>query len=205
MSQTDIDAFILSVSSVGYNSLTSEGVVTAVGIRGISVNRRRSGDGWSALHYAVHWERRDLVVALLAAGADPNMKDGSGTTSVWYAAYSNADILRLLIHGGGSVNEADNFRKTPLIELVRWNRHDAAARLQVLLACPELDLDAACEEITAERWAVKMRHLKLAVAIAKERAGRKRWGNLRSAWIGATVIGLLAAFQLAAAIEKERP
>jgi hypothetical protein len=70
---------------------------------------------------------------------------------------------------------------------VKYNYYDVAARLQVLLMCPELVLDAEYYGKTTERWAVSMGHFKLASAIAEERVARKRWGNLRSAWIGATV------------------
>ncbi len=40
--------------------------------------------------------------------------------------------------------------ETPLIALVRFKSGDAAARLQVLLACPELDLDAKYAGKTAD-------------------------------------------------------
>jgi hypothetical protein len=129
------------------------------------------------------------IVALLAAGADPNVKgDGGGTSVLWGAAFSTADILQLLMDGGGSVNEPDDSGWTPLIALVRCNAVHAAARLQVLLACIELDLDAEYEGKTAEGWAVHRRHFKFAAAIAEERARRERWSALRVAWIAVTVL-----------------
>jgi ankyrin repeat protein len=182
MSQADIDAFVLSASNF---TLTIEGVTAAV-TRGIPVNGSHSSDGWTALHYAVHHQRRKLVVALLAAGADANVKDNYGRTSVWRGALqSTAEILQLLIDGGSSVNESDNYGLTPLIVLARSNNGDAAARLQVLLACPELNLDARYGGITAEEWAASKGDLELAVAIAEERRRRMRWNGLRSTWIAA--------------------
>jgi hypothetical protein len=142
----------------------------------------------------VHYQRRDLVAALLAAGANANIKVKYGETSVrWGASMSTAGILQLLIAGGGNVNEADNFGITPLIAAVRWNAHDAAAQLQVLLMCPELNLDATSHGKTAEEWAVVHCLPQLALAIAEERARRERWSVFRAAWIGATATGLLAA------------
>jgi ankyrin repeat protein len=184
MSQADIDAFVWSAAN---DRLTPEGVTTAVIKRGIPVNGRHSSNGWTALHYAVRFRHRELAVALLVAGADANMTNLCGFTPVWLgAAFSIADILQLLIDGGGSVNEAHNYGETPLIALVKYNRGDAAARLQVLLVCIELDLDAKYRGRTAEEWAVRKGCFQLALAIAEERAKRERWSALRAAWVAAT-------------------
>jgi hypothetical protein len=185
MSQADIDSFIDSARD---GTLTPHDVSTAVA-RGIPMNARHSDkNGVTALHYVVDRKRHDLVVALLAVGADANVKSGYGYTLMWMAAANiNADILQLLTEGGGNVNETNIDGETPLIALVKYNYYDVAARLQVLLMCPELVLDAEYYGKTTERWAVSMGHFKLASAIAEERVARKRWGNLRSAWIGATV------------------
>jgi ankyrin repeat protein len=198
MSQGDIDAFIESmryelmrqadigafVDSAFYGSLTPQGATTAVA-RGIPVNGRNRW-GETALHNAVIYRRRELVVALLAAGADANVKDGA--TCVWKGACSStADILQLLINGGGNVNEADaDEGQTPLIALVLWNKGDAPVRLQVLLTCPQLDLDAKYDGKTGEEWAVSNGHPELAAAIAEERRRRERWSTVRCAWIAAT-------------------
>jgi ankyrin repeat protein len=185
MSQADIDAFILSA---GYGTLTSKGVVAAVGVRGIPVNgQSKSNNGFTALHGAVICWCPELIVALVAAGANANVKHKYGKTSVWWgAAYRTADILQLLIDGGGSVNEADNDGRTSLIALVT-NFGDTAARLKALLACPDLDLNAKYKRMTAEEWAANWNQAELATAIAEERARRKRWSALRFAWIAATV------------------
>jgi hypothetical protein len=140
------------------------------------------------LYWAVRFERRELVVALLAAGADANQMNNLGTTSAFAgAAFSTAGILQLLINGGGNVNEQDTYGQTPLIAVVLGNKGDAAVRLQMLLACPELDLGAKYEGKTGEEWAAKLGYMELAVAIAEERARRERWVGLRVAWIAATV------------------
>ncbi len=186
MSQADINAFVHCAGRGGL--LTPEGVTTAVGSRNIPVNGRRSGDGLTALHYAVYRKRCELVVPLLAAGADPNVKDAWDSTLVWWgAADSTADIVQLLIDGGGSVNEPDNCGQTPLIALIWYDIGDVADRLGVLLACPELDLDAKHDGKTAEEWAVHDGHSHLAAVISQERARRKRWSALRTTWIAAII------------------
>jgi ankyrin repeat protein len=184
MSQADIDAFVFSAAN---GMLTPEGVTTAVA-RGTPVNGQHSTWCRTALHNAVIYRRRELVVALVAAGADANVKNLDGETSVWVGAYdSTADILQLLINGGGSVNEVTNFGDTPLIALVTHNVGDKAARLQMLFACPELDLDATYHGITAEEWAVDENYLELVVMIVEERARRERWSTLRASWVAAVI------------------
>jgi hypothetical protein len=189
MSQADIDIFVDSArygsfASARDGTLTPHDVSTAVA-RGIPVNGRHSRNGFTALHWAVRCERRELVVALLAHGVDANVKEAHGQTSVLWAALYNipAYILQLMIEGGGSVNEACN-GWTPLMTL-RSTIGDAAARLQVLLACPELELDAVHNGKTAEENAVSKGDLGIAAAIAEERARRKRWSAFRLTWVAA--------------------
>jgi hypothetical protein len=166
--------------------LTPEGVTRAVA-SGIPVNGRHSDWGSTALHYAVLRQRRELVVALLAVGADVNVKSTNGWTSMWWGAFDSvAYILQLVIDGGGNVNEATNFGETPLMGIVIYNRGDVAVRLQMLSACPELDLDTRHDGKTAEQWAVSCGQPALASVIAQERARRERWSALRAAWIAAT-------------------
>jgi hypothetical protein len=107
---------------------------------------------------------------------------------MWWAAYDSfAYILQLVIDGGGSVNEAMSFGETPLMAIVKYNRGEVAAQLQMLLACPDLDLDAEYKGKTAEEWAVSGGRLELAVAIAQQRARRERWSALRATWTAAVI------------------
>ena len=186
MSQADINAI----------ELTPKGVMTSVA-RGIPVNARNRW-GETALHRTVHWKlRRELAVALLAVGADANAKNSIGESSVWQAAISSiADIVQLLIHGGGSVNEPDEYGNTPLIALARNSFGNAAARLQVLLRCPELDLNTKYDGKTAEEWAVRRGHPELAAAIAEERRKRVRWSTVRCTWASAIARSLMDVYVL---------
>jgi hypothetical protein len=169
MSQKDIDAFVTAFGSAARPQLAPEDVMKAVK-RGIPVNGQDSVWWFTALHVTVLTERKELALALLKAGADASIKDDAGRTPVlWAAKFGTLETLRLLIEWGGSVNQADNGGTTPLVAVARWQlTDDAAAKLDVLLARPELDLDAKCEGKTAEQWALYKGFDDLAVAIAAE-------------------------------------
>jgi hypothetical protein len=112
-----------------------------------------------------------LVVALLAAGADASIAGNFGDTPVLWATpvAGTADILQLLIDGGGSVNKAADDGETPMISLVRFHDgKDAAAALGVMLACGDLDLDAKYEGKTAQQWARYRARFTIGAAIAAE-------------------------------------
>jgi ankyrin repeat protein len=192
MSQADIDSF---VESAGWGGrLSPEGVKAAV-TRGVPVNGRCKWNGITAMHQAASWRRHQLVVALLEAGADANARDNCGWTPVWSAwcAWSASSIcgtLQLLIDAGGSVNNPVSggvSGPTLLISLMKGTYGDAAARLQMLLACSELDLDARFFGKTAEQWAVEGGDIGAAAAIGEEQERRKRWSVFRATWITATV------------------
>ena len=143
-------------------ALTAEGIAAAVA-RGVDVNGLRRGE--AALHRAVNGSHREAIAALLAAGADANVTDYAGATPTWRCAASGtADVLQLLIDGGGDVNAADGCGESPLIALVRRGRGDGAARLAMLLSCPGLHLDAMAEGRTAEGWAAEEHRLATAAA-----------------------------------------
>jgi hypothetical protein len=160
-------------------------VIAKAAARGVPVNAL-SICGWNALHAAVHYGRRDMVAALLAVGADPNAKTVNDETRMLIATtHDAADILQLLICGGGNINDIW-YDRSPLISLVIECRGDRAAR-HALLACPELKLDVKCEGRTAEQWAVVKRREDLAEAIANERLKRQRWNARRLVWVAATI------------------
>lgn len=169
MSHDDVDAFVESAKS---GALTPSNVTAAVAM-GIPVNGQHSRTGWTALQHAVGSKRHELVAALLAAGADPNVKDyNGGWSAVFYAAWgSTSDILQLLINSKGSVNQLNDLGQSPLIGVVKLSVGDAAARLRVLLSCSELDLDTTYEGKTAEEWATHRGYHEFAAAIADEVSG----------------------------------
>jgi hypothetical protein len=174
------------VESVLIDTLTSDGVKEFM-VRNFPVNGRSRG-GITALDCAVYCKRRHLVVALVWAGADTNMKDMYGGNSVMGCAErGTADILRVLIDGGASINEADNFGRAPLIALVSNYDDDHVARLGVMLACSYLDLDVKFRGKTAGEWATGRMGVCTKAMIMHERMKRSRWSVLRFSWIASTV------------------
>jgi ankyrin repeat protein len=176
-----IDTFVEHV----YNQqLTLQNVQKAVMRNQSLISGRHSKTGGTALHGAVSRQNRDLVAALLAYGAKC-MANRHGETPVYLTCFrGTADMLRLLIDGGGCVNQVTCASESPLIALIREFEGDEE-QLSVLLAHPDIDLDAKHYAKTAWQWAMlKVWKHKLAAIISKERQKRLRWTNIRIAWIG---------------------
>jgi len=89
----------------------------------LDVNARDSG-GWTPLLYAVgkyHYgeepppvNRAEVVILLLAAGADPNVQNGDGDSALLNSAY-NEEAALALIKGGANVNVRNKRGETPLM------------------------------------------------------------------------------------------
>jgi ankyrin repeat protein len=170
-----IDAF---VGAAFDGTLNHHCVMMTAIAKTIPVSALSSKYECTALHCHV------VVSTLLAVGANPNAKCSTGTTPVWWRAFAGSPRqLQQLLDAGGSVNEPDNNGSTPLIALVRGNLNNAAARMDVLFACHELELNATYFQYTAEEWAMTKGYPKLAVAIAGEKARRMRWGAVRLVWV----------------------
>jgi hypothetical protein len=91
---------------------------------------------------------------LLAAGADPNVRDKYGRTAVRVCAWAGTtDILRQLLAHGGDVNTADSGGLTPLMAATYWCIGDVAARVDVLLGHVDTDLTAQLNGQTAAQLA----------------------------------------------------
>ena len=101
-SQADIDAFVDGIYEDGFTVGT---VNAALAMWPALAKGRRLPGGSTALHRAAARQRPDLVPVLLAAGADVNATDFQGNTPLCCCAKSGtAEMLRLLIDAGGSVN-----------------------------------------------------------------------------------------------------
>ncbi len=180
------DANVRIADARGYTALHAAAVgghfdVVAIICEGYSAHIKDAVDaeGETALHKAVYERCRDSAGALLNVGVNPNIKNIAGETAVWHAAHSNsARMLRLLVQGGGNVNEPNSDGITPLIALVLWGflalqrdddvAGDAHARLQILLAHPDLDISATFEGKTAHQWALQLGLLTAASVIEAE-------------------------------------
>ena len=82
-------------------------------------------DGWTALNYAISFDKEDICKILIDAGADPNSRDIDNKTPVHYAAKTwkpNNKILLLLLDAGGEVNVRDkDWGWTPLMYALHQN------------------------------------------------------------------------------------
>ncbi len=187
MNQAIVDEF---VENVHMDVMTPQYARAAVA-GGIPVNARDTY-GYTALQWAVYNNNRELVEVLLSVGADANAEDRRHWTSVWYGAVGGtADILQLLLHAGGRVDNTGT--DSLLITMVRCAKdlecvsRDAIPRLRVLLACPELNLDVKHDGQSAEEWALKKGYRKVAAVIAHEQKRRARWTRLRAAWVAGII------------------
>lgn len=108
--------------------------------------------GNSALHAAIaspensstkKLGRIDVFSALLAAGADVNLKSNDGVTPLHEAARSgNSFIIQALLKAGAAVNEKDNDNRSPLCYAVSANNAQAISLLVkagALVNHPELN------------------------------------------------------------------
>jgi len=74
--------------------------------------------GYAPLHYAIIWaekNKKEIVVLLIDAGADINLKSSEGKIPLHYAAEEgNKEITELLITKGAQINIRDDSGKFPL-------------------------------------------------------------------------------------------
>ena len=66
------------------------------------------------LSYALHFERRNLIVPLLRAGANVNAPSG-GITPLMEAIGKGADMINFLLTNGADLNKTDRFGRSPLL------------------------------------------------------------------------------------------
>src|SRR4029079_2049413 len=71
--------------------------------------------GWTPLHYAAHWNQKDMVDVLLANGAEVNVRATDGLEPLHIAvAQGFKDIVELLLSKNAAVNAGDERGVTPL-------------------------------------------------------------------------------------------
>ena len=99
---------------------------------GADPNACRHSDGQTALHEAVDYvcgtgtvgaDAAEMLVALIEAGADPNVRDSKGSTPLHRAASSSRlpGIVRTLLEAGSRAGICDGSGRTPW-EVVQGNR-----------------------------------------------------------------------------------
>ena len=84
---------------------------------GIPVDVSDGGD-WTALHWAIMYNRTDVVKQLLHEGADVSRQFGYiNETPLHYAAQlNNTEAARLLMGNGADINLKNYENKTPLMK-----------------------------------------------------------------------------------------
>lgn len=102
--------------------------------RAAALNAAEPGTGWAPLHYAVLQRvPADVIAALLAAGADPNLPDTRTLTPLhlYFSTCSPSDdtaVVGALLDGGASLTSSTDDGATPL-HLAAIVEHADAARL----------------------------------------------------------------------------
>lgn len=116
-----------------------------------------SGNGTTALHWAVYQHDTDMVRALLQAGAEPTVQNQFGATPLMEAAaVGHTGIIRLLLEAGAEV-ESVNFEGQTALMAVARTGNLAAARL-LLDAGANPDARENWGGQTALMWAAARRH-----------------------------------------------
>lgn len=91
---------------------------------GYDVNTQ-SWDGSTLLHHACFGGKKDIAGFLISKGADVKLKKRYDITPLHYAAFTNPDLVKLLISNGADVNAQDSVGRTPVIESLTFpNRED---------------------------------------------------------------------------------
>ncbi|HRH14162.1 MAG TPA: ankyrin repeat domain-containing protein [Azonexus sp.] len=98
----------------------------------------RTAQGSTPLHLAATNPDISALTALLAAGADPNARDGDGATSLHMAAYTqNAKHAQLLLEAGADPYAKTNAGRDPTSMARKAMANEAAGviSLWILKAC----------------------------------------------------------------------
>ncbi len=87
--------------------------------------------GWTPLHEATIEEKVEIVRMLIGAGANLNLKDNHGNTSLHYAAWNEqgVEIARMLIGAGADVDIQNKRGNTPLHNAARYGKVEIARML----------------------------------------------------------------------------
>jgi len=120
----DGDSPALSAAQAGSDS--SLQIIKLLGDAKAELNA--SNAAYTPLYYAVQQGNKDLVQALLDAGADPNGKTQDGHAPI-FEAFSNLDILQALLKAKADPNLKNNSGETALLAAVEEGTKDAVEKL----------------------------------------------------------------------------
>jgi ankyrin repeat protein len=92
--------------------------------------RQKSADGTTALHWAVHWDDRDLVNRLIKAGADVSALNDYGSSPMQEAAMAaDPQIIGALLKAGANANSPNSEGQTALMVVARSGNVESAKML----------------------------------------------------------------------------
>jgi ankyrin repeat protein len=95
----------------------------------VDVNQK-SADGTTALHWAVHYDDKDLVRRLIKAGADVSaVNDYSSSPMQEAAVAADPDVIGMLVKAGANADSANPEGQTALMVVARTGNVDAAKEL----------------------------------------------------------------------------
>lgn len=92
--------------------------------------RQKSVDGTTALHWAVHWDDRDLVNRLIKAGADVSAVNDYGSSPLQEAAMAaDPQIIGALLKAGANADSPNSEGQTALMVVARSGNVESAKLL----------------------------------------------------------------------------
>jgi ankyrin repeat protein len=114
-------------------------------------------DGATPLHWAAHWDEREIASLLIQAGAKPNAADSNGVTPLLLAcANGSVSMANLLIRAGADASVARATGVTPLMTAARTGN---SGIVQLLLERGvNVNAAEATHNQTALMWAVAEGH-----------------------------------------------
>ena len=88
----------------------------------------------SALHFAAHRDRQDMVRLLVKHGANVDVRDENDFTPLHKAAWEGSlDMVKLLLESGADIQAGNRFNHTPLSLALDNNRPEVAEYLRTRL------------------------------------------------------------------------
>ena len=118
--------------------------------------KEAEADGTTALHWASHWDVREIASLLIGAGADVNATNDLGVAPLWPASLNGSvTMVRELLDAGANPNPALLSGETPVMTAARSGAVDVVEALLAEGADPNV---TATRGQTALMWAVAQRH-----------------------------------------------
>jgi ankyrin repeat protein len=123
---------------------------------GMNINAAKA-DGTTALHWAVHWNDRDMVNMLLSAGANPDLANDYGVTPVFQACVNSSDHMVIeLLKAGANPN---SMMITGVSALMKCSQTGATgAVLALIKAGADVNVSETRKGQTALMWAASSAH-----------------------------------------------